>query len=151
LRLLRARWFRRRIAGELHRRGVQVQQLHARSRVTEFPRRGVLPTPSNTSPTQLAQLAQQEHARERHILAFAQCLRTHGVPAFPDPTSRGQLTREMLGADGVDLHASALHTAARACLGAAGGAMITAADVERALTGTPYRRASLRCSSTTAR
>jgi hypothetical protein len=93
--------------------------------------RGILPTPNNTSPTQRAQ---QQNARERHILAFARCLRSHGIPDFPDPTSEGQLTLEMVSAAGVDLHAPAVLTAAKACLGTTDGA-ITAADVQRALTG----------------
>jgi hypothetical protein len=34
------------------------------------------------------------------ILAFAKCLRSHGVTNFPDPTSQGQLTLEMVNAVG---------------------------------------------------
>ena len=95
--------------------------------------RRILPTPNNTSPTQRAQ---QQNAREQHILAFARCLRSHGIPDFPDPTSQGQLTLEMVNAAGVDLHAPIVLTTAKACLGTTDGA-ITAADVQRALTGTP--------------
>ncbi len=94
--------------------------------------RGILPTPNNISPTQRAQ---QQNAREQHILAFAKCLRSHGIPDFPDPSSQGQLTLEMLNAAGVDLHAPTVLAAAKACLGTARGA-ITTADVQRALTGT---------------
>jgi len=94
--------------------------------------RGILPTPNNTSPTQLAA---QQNAREQHILAFAKCLRSHGIPDFPDPTSQGQPTLEMVNAAGVDLHAPAVLNGAKACLGTTDGA-ITAADVQRALTGT---------------
>jgi hypothetical protein len=94
--------------------------------------RGILPTPSNISATQLAQ---QKHARELHILAFAECLRSHGIPDFPDPTSQGQLTAEMIDAAGIDLHAPAVLTAAKACIGTTDGA-ISAADVQRAVNGT---------------
>jgi hypothetical protein len=94
--------------------------------------RGILPTPNNTSPTQRAA---QQNAREQHILAFAKCLRSHGIPDFPDPTSQGQLTLEMVNAAGVDLHAPTVLTAVKACLGTTDGS-ITAADVQRALTGT---------------
>jgi hypothetical protein len=94
--------------------------------------RGILPTPNNTSPTQLAD---QKNARERHILAFAKCLRSQGILDFPDPTSQGQLTLEMVKTAGVDLHAPAVLTAIKACLGTTDGT-ITAADVQRALTGT---------------
>jgi hypothetical protein len=92
--------------------------------------RRILPTPSNASMTQLAA---QQSARARHVLAFAQCLRSHGIPDFPDPTSQGQLTLEMVNAAGVDLHAPTVLTAAKACLGTSDGA-ITAADLQRALT-----------------
>jgi hypothetical protein len=74
-------------------------------------------------------------AREQRILAFARCLRSHGIPNFPDPTSQGQLTLEMVNAAGVDLHTPTVLTAAKTCLGTTDGA-ITAADVQRALTGT---------------
>ena len=95
--------------------------------------RGILPTPINAS---AAQLAQQQQAREQHLLAFAKCLRSHGIPDFPDPTSQGQLTLEMVNAAGIDLHAPTVLTAAKSCLGTSDGA-ITTADVQRALTGTP--------------
>jgi hypothetical protein len=95
--------------------------------------RGILPTPINAS---AAQLAQQQQAREQHLLAFAKCLRSHGIPDFPDPTSQGQLTLEMVNAAGIDLHAPTVLTAAKSCLGTSDGT-ITTADVQRALTGTP--------------
>jgi hypothetical protein len=93
---------------------------------------GILPTPSNADQTQLAR---EQQARDEHILAFAQCLRSHGISEFPDPTSQGQLTLEMVRAAGVDLGAPAFLTAAKACLGTSAGA-ITAADVQRAISGT---------------
>ena len=94
--------------------------------------RGILPPPINASPTQLAQ---QRHTREQHLLAFAKCLRNHSIPDFPDPNSQGQLTLEMLNAAGVDLDEPNVLTAATACLSTTDGA-VTAADVQRALTGT---------------
>lgn len=93
--------------------------------------RGILPTPSNATATQLAQ---PQHTREQQLLAFARCVRRHGVTGFPDPTTQGQLTLEMVEAAGVDLHASAVLSAAKACLATANGA-ISAADVERAPNG----------------
>jgi hypothetical protein len=95
--------------------------------------RGILPTPINAS---AAQLAQQQQAREQHLLAFAKCLRSHGIPDFPDPTSQGQLTLEMVNAAGIDLHAPTVLTAAKSCLGTSDGT-ITTADLQRALTATP--------------
>jgi hypothetical protein len=91
----------------------------------------IMPGQSNANPTQHAA---QQHAREQDLLAFAKCLRSHGVTNFPDPTSQGRLTLEMVNAAGVDLHAPVVLTAAKACLGAARGA-ITGADVERAVNG----------------
>lgn len=76
----------------------------------------------------------QQQARERDLLAFARCLRSHGISNFPDPTSQGQLTIEMVNAAGVDLHAPGVLTAARARVGVTHGA-ITGADVERAING----------------
>jgi hypothetical protein len=93
--------------------------------------RGILPGPSNVSP---ARQAAQQHAREQKLLAFARCLRRHGIPRFPDPTPQGLLTIQMVNAAGVDLHAPAVLPAARACIGTARGA-ITPADVERAVNG----------------
>lgn len=80
------------------------------------------------------QLAQQQHVREQDLLAFATCMRGHGVPRFPDPTSQGQLTVEMITDAGVDLHAPAALTGAQACIGVSNGA-ITPGDVQRALSG----------------
>ena len=94
--------------------------------------RGILPAPTNGNP---AELAAQQHAREQDLLAFARCLRSHGLPDFPDPTSQGQLTLQMITAAGVDLHAPATLTAAKACIGVSHGA-VTGADVERAITST---------------
>jgi hypothetical protein len=88
--------------------------------------RGLLPQPGNViSP------AQQE-ARARDLLAFARCLRDHGVANFPDPTSQGQLTMQMIQAAGVDLHAPAVLPAARACVGLTDG-QITMAGVQQAI------------------
>jgi len=91
--------------------------------------RGILPAPTNRAPA-------QQHAREQELLAFARCLRSHGIPNFPDPTSQGQMTLEMVHAAGVDLHAPAVLPAAKACIGLTHGE-ITGADVERAINGTP--------------
>jgi hypothetical protein len=72
--------------------------------------------------------------REQHLLAFARCMRSHGVPGFPDPTTQGQLTQAMLSSVGVDLKAPAVFGAAKTCLPSAGG-VITAEEVQRAVNG----------------
>jgi hypothetical protein len=74
-------------------------------------------------------------AREQHMAAFAKCMRSHGVPDFPDPTNQGQLTQQMITNAGVDLHAPAVSAAAKTCLPAADGA-ISAQQVESAVGGT---------------
>lgn len=68
------------------------------------------------------------------LLAFARCLRAHGVADFPDPTGQGQLTLSMINAAGVDLHAPGFFDAARACVGVTHGA-ITIAQVQQAVNG----------------
>lgn len=89
----------------------------------------ILPGPQSS-----AQIAAQQHTREVDLLSFAQCLRAHGLSSFPDPTSQGQLSLQMITNAGVDLHAPQTLTAAKACIGASHGA-ITPADVERAVNG----------------
>jgi hypothetical protein len=59
--------------------------------------------------------AQQTRRQIVALLAFAHCLRSHGFPSFPDPTSSGQLTREMLATAGIDLHDPSVVRAADAC------------------------------------
>jgi hypothetical protein len=87
----------------------------------------LIPGPQNESPA-------QRQAREHALLAFARCLRSHGLPNFPDPTGQGQLSMEMINAAGINLHAPNVLPAARACVGVTHG-VITGADVERAING----------------
>jgi hypothetical protein len=54
-------------------------------------------------------------------LAFARCLRTHGFPNFPDPTSSGQLTPAMVTRAGINLHQPAVLQAADGCVGVTHG------------------------------
>ena len=64
------------------------------------------------------------------FLAFARCMRSHGFPSFPDPTSTGNLNHEMLANAGIDLHQPAVVQAADARVGVTHG-LITRADVAR--------------------
>jgi hypothetical protein len=73
-------------------------------------------------------------ANKPAFLAFAHCMRAHGVSGFPDPTAQGQITRQMLSAAGVDLHSPVVQRAAFDCVGVTHGA-ITAADVRAAVSG----------------
>jgi hypothetical protein len=75
---------------------------------------------------------QQTHAQFAAMLAFARCLRSHGFPNVPDPTSSGQLTPEMVAQAGINLHQPAVLEAADACVSVTHG-LLTKADVARAL------------------
>jgi hypothetical protein len=66
------------------------------------------------------------------LLAFAHCLRGHGVTGFPDPSASGQLSGEMISAAGVDIHTPSFFKAAKACVGVTHGA-ITLAQVTAAI------------------
>lgn len=66
------------------------------------------------------------------LLAFAHCLRAHGMTGFPDPNADGQLTIEMISAAGVDIHTRSFLSAAKACVGVTHGA-ITMAQVATAI------------------
>ena len=57
----------------------------------------------------------------RQALAFARCLRAHGVPSFPDPTFSGGAPAGPPA--GVDPQSPAFHSAARVC-GAGGSGNI---------------------------
>jgi hypothetical protein len=76
----------------------------------------------------------QRQARTTAMLAFARCVRSHGFPNFPDPTSQGQLSPQMVTAAGIDLHQPAALTAGLACTGVTHRAL-TRAAVERAVHG----------------
>ena len=78
--------------------------------------------PNGGRPSQ-AQIAQ--HLSD--LLAFARCMRTHGLPNFPDPTSSGQVTHEMLAKAGVDVHQPGVLQDADACVSVTHGALTKAA------------------------
>jgi len=67
-------------------------------------------------------------------LAFARCLRSHGFPNFPDPSSGGQITHEMLAGAGINIHQPAVVQAADGCVGVTHG-LLTRADVARFVAG----------------
>lgn len=77
---------------------------------------------------------QTQAQRQQHVdgeLAFASCMRSHGVPTFPDPDSQGELKSETVKSAGVNVHSPVVQSAAQTCLPAAGGA-ITESEVKRA-------------------
>ena len=89
--------------------------------------RGIVPAPQNGG-------SDDQGPHKQVLLAFAHCLRTHGVTGFPDPTASGQLSQEMISAAGVDIHAQSFFNAAKACVGVTHGA-ITMAQVVQAISG----------------
>jgi hypothetical protein len=54
------------------------------------------------------------------LLAFAHCVRNHGVPNFPDPNNQGSFNLAGTGINGHELTSTEL-AAARACLATAHG------------------------------
>ncbi len=68
-----------------------------------------------------------EKSTRRYLLAFVRCMRTHNIPNFPDPTSSGQVTHEMLAKAGVDVHQPAVLQAAGVCVSVTHGALTKAA------------------------
>ena len=78
--------------------------------------------------------AQQTRTRLADALAFARCVRARGFPSFPDPTTQGQLTPQMVTAAGIDLHQPELLRAALACVPVTHG-LLTRAAIERAVNG----------------
>jgi hypothetical protein len=77
---------------------------------------------------------QRTPAQIAALLALARCMRGHGFPRFPDPTSGGQITHEMLAANGIDLHQPAFVQAADACVGVTHG-LLTKVDVANFIAG----------------
>ena len=54
-------------------------------------------------------------------------MRMHGILNFPDPTSSGQVTHEMLAKAGVSVHQPGVLQAADACVSVTHGALTKAA------------------------
>ena len=76
--------------------------------------------------------AQQQRTRLADGLSFARCMRSHGVARFPDPTAQGQLTVEMVQAQGIDVRSPAVLRIVQTCLPASHGGL-TPAKVREAL------------------
>jgi hypothetical protein len=76
----------------------------------------------------------EAHGQTLAALAFARCMRERGFTSFPDPTSTGQLSQEMLASAGIDIHQPAAIQAADACTSVTYG-LITRAAVARFVAG----------------
>jgi hypothetical protein len=68
------------------------------------------------------------------MLAFVSCLRSHGLQSFPDPTSSGELTHEMVANAGINLHQPAVLQIGDACVSASHG-VVSKAMVARFVAG----------------
>jgi hypothetical protein len=73
-------------------------------------------------------------AQTAALLAFARCIRGHGFPRFPDPSSTGDITHEMLATAGINLQQPAVVQAADACTSVTHG-LLTRSDVARFVAG----------------
>lgn len=85
-------------------------------------------------PTSQRQTQTQTPGQIAAILAFAGCIRNHGFPTFPDPTSTGELTHAMVAAAGINVHQPAAMQAANACVSVTHG-VITKTAVARFIAG----------------
>ena len=86
--------------------------------------------PSSDSPA-------RRQAQIAAALAFARCLRSHGFPNFPDPTSSGELNPQMVTQAGINLHQPAVLRAADGCVSVTHG-FLTKADIARAVNGSGH-------------
>jgi hypothetical protein len=75
--------------------------------------------PGGPSLAQVQQEAQQQQQKLQQLvpglLKFAICVRSHGVPGFPDPTANGQFTPGALKAAGVTPQSTQFQAALRDC------------------------------------
>ncbi len=85
-----------------------------------------------SGPTGSPETAQQQRTQLADELSFARCMRSHGLARFPDPTAQGQLTVEMVKAQGIDVRSPAVLHVVQACLPASHGAL-TPAKVRAAI------------------
>ena len=76
--------------------------------------------------------AQQQRIRLADELSFARCIRRHGYARFPDPTAQGDLTLQMVQAQGIDVHSPAALKAVQECLSASHG-WLTPTKVRQAI------------------
>jgi hypothetical protein len=78
------------------------------------------------------QTEQQKRTQLADELSFANCMRSHGVARFPDPTAQGDLSVARVQAAGIDVHSPTVLRTVQTCLPASHGGL-TAAKVREAL------------------
>jgi hypothetical protein len=79
-----------------------------------------------------SQTTQPTRAQVAAKLSFARCMRSHGEARFPDPNGQGDLSVEMVQANGIDVHSPAVLRVVQTCLPASHG-WLTPAKVRQAL------------------
>ena len=109
---------------DLRALGVSPNRIRA---IQDGPWRNLLPANGDTPET-----IQQQRTRVADGLSFARCMRGHGLARFPDPTPQGQLTIEMVRAQGIDVRSPRILRIVTKCLPASHGAL-TPAKVRQAL------------------
>lgn len=85
-------------------------------------------------PSSQSQSQTRSPAQVAAMLAFARCIRGHGFPHFPDPTSGGEVTHQMVANAGINLRQPAVLQAGDACASVTHG-VITRAIVARFVAG----------------
>jgi hypothetical protein len=80
--------------------------------------KSLAPTPTPAPPAQQAQLQAQ-------LLAFAKCMRSHGVPAFPDPQSESGGTQMNVHHAKIDPNSPIVKAAIAACRSKIAGARVS--------------------------
>jgi hypothetical protein len=85
--------------------------------------------PSLAQLEQDLQLAQQKQEQELpKLLKFSQCMRSHGVPDFPDPALNGQSPSPGSNAAGINANSPQFQTAASTCERAVPGVSLHASS-----------------------
>lgn len=88
--------------------------LAACSTGTNAPQVASLGSATTTTPTGTASGNADQAAKQ--ALQFAACMRSHGVPNFPDPQiSGGQITNKISASSGINPNSPAFQNAAKAC------------------------------------
>jgi hypothetical protein len=93
---------------------IQTPDLHSlQAQTAEKACNGFLPSGFSSNPAQNA-------GQMTHLLAFARCMRSHGVPSFPDPTSTGSFPTSIKR---IDRLTPVFRSAVNTCLPVAAGAI----------------------------
>ena len=72
-------------------------------------------SPSSSSPSRASGQASGQASPSGDPVAFSACMRSHGVPHFPDPTANGGLSIQVQPGSGVDPNSQAYQAAFRSC------------------------------------